>query len=156
MSIEVIEETLIARDRRAVARFAADPANDRCWIGGIREAQTLNDQPFGVGTRVRRRARFLGKSIDYILEVREYEAGSSLAMTSVSGPFPMQVKYRFDDDRQATRMQIEIRGNARGFFGIASPLLARHVRRNVKADLQRLKQALESDVPLVTVPAKEG
>jgi hypothetical protein len=143
MALDVEAEVLIDRPRGAVAALATDPANDTRWIGGVDRVRRLDDGPVGVGSRVERSARFLGRRIDYVNEVVELEPGSRLRMRSVRGPVPMDITYAFDDAGSGTRAAIRVRGDARGPFRFAGPLLGPLVRRSVAADLRRLKALAE-------------
>jgi uncharacterized membrane protein len=143
VSTRVDESIEIARPPGDVARYMFDWRNDPQWIGGISEARLLGDGDFGIGSQVERVASFLGKRIEYVLEVEDYEPGALLAMRSVKAPFPMTVVYEFEDDGDGTRMRIRTGGDASGFYRIAGPLLARAVRKGVADDLSRLKQTLE-------------
>jgi uncharacterized membrane protein len=148
MSTDVTVETVIARPRDEVARYASDWRNDPTWIGGVSEARQLTDGPFGVGTQVLRVASFLGRRIEYVTEVVANEPGSRLAMRAVRGPFPMDVAYEFEETgAAATRMRIRARGDASGFYRLAGPLLTRAVKRSIASDLERLKGLLESTAP---------
>ena len=144
MAVDVRAEVLINRPRDDVASYAMDPSNDHVWISGIVEARVLSDPPMSRGTRVERVARFLGKRIEYVLGVVEYDPESLLAMKSVKGPFPMDVSYRFDEAADGTLAQIHVQGEASGFFRLASPMLARAVKRSITKDLKLLKRLLES------------
>jgi uncharacterized membrane protein len=125
--------------------YTSDPPNDLKWIGGIKYVEMLTGPPLGVGSRVARRAAFLGRKIEYVNEVVAFVPGERLEMQSVKGPFPMHITYEFaDHDDGRTRVNIRVRGEASGFFKLASPLLAGSVRRNVSRDLARLKRILES------------
>jgi hypothetical protein len=144
MGIDVHAQTEISAERTRVAAFAMDPGNDPAWIGGIQEARWLTEPPLRVGTRVGRLASFLGRRTEYVLEVDELEPGARLRMVSVKGPFPMTVTYAFEDTGPSrTRATIRVEGDASGFYGLASSLLARAVRRSIMGDLQRLAKLLE-------------
>jgi hypothetical protein len=145
MAIDVAadREILAARDR--VATYVMDPANDPVWIGGIREANWVTDPPLREGSRVERIASFLGRRIEYVLEVAELEPGARLRMVSVKSPFPMTVTYEFEDaEASGTLARIRVEGEPGGFYGLASPLMARAVRRSVTGDLRRLAALMES------------
>lgn len=142
MSIDVRAETTIGRTPSEVAAFAMDPTHDPEWIGGIREARPLTELPVREGTRVERVAYFLGKRIEYVLEVVEHRPDALLRMESVAGPFPMKVTYGFAPDGQGTRASIRVQGDSRGFFKLWSPLMAMMVRRNIGKDLRRLAKIL--------------
>lgn len=144
MSVDVTAEREIARPREEVAAFATDPANDTTWIGGISEAELVTDPPVEVGSRVRRVASFLGRRIDYVMEVEGFEPGRRIEMRSIKSPFPMRVTYVFDDAPAGTRARIRVEGAAEGFYRLAGPLLAAGVRRGITRDLRTLQSLLES------------
>ena len=144
MPIDVKTELLIQRSRADVTSYAMNPDNDPVWISGIVEAKMLTDPPIGRGTQVARIAKFLGKRIEYVLEVVEFEPTSLMHMKSIKGPFPMEVSYQFEEADEATLARIHVKGEASGFFRIASPLMARSVKKSVTNDLKALKQLLES------------
>jgi hypothetical protein len=145
MSIDVIAEVSVRRDREAVAAYMFEPATESEWIGGVREARLQGDPPLTTGSRVARVASFLGRRIDYVNEVVQLDPGRCLDMRSVQAPFPMRVTYTLEDaDGGGTTVRNRVRGDARGFFALASPVLAALVRRSVQRDLERLRAALES------------
>jgi Polyketide cyclase / dehydrase and lipid transport len=146
MALGVTAHIEIQRDSKAVAAYAFEPANDPIWIGGISQAKLLTPQPIGTGTQVQRRAKFLGRSIDYILEVRTLEPDHLMAMESIKSPFPMNVTYQFDAlDTGATLATIRVQGTARSFYGLADFLMAPMVKRNLHNDLRRLKAKMENE-----------
>ena len=144
MAIDVKVETLIQRSREDVTSYAMNPDHDPVWISGIVEAKMLTDPPLGQGTQVARVAKFLGKRIEYVLEVVDYDPNSLMRMKSIKGPFPMEVTYQFDQADQGTLAHIRVQGEASGFFRIASPMMARSVKKSLNNDLKALKQLLES------------
>ena len=143
MSIDVTAEIKIGRARGEVATYATDASNDPLWIGGVVESGVLSDGPVQQGTRVARIAKFLGRRIEYVNEVIEYDPGVRLVMKSVSGPFPMTISYEFEEAEGGTLTQIHVRGEAEGFFKLAAPVLALFVRRSIRRDLETLKGLLE-------------
>jgi len=144
-AMDVQVQTTIARPREAVADYLFDWRNDTTWIGGISEARRADGGGFGVGARVTRVARFLGKRIEYVNEVVELEPGRRLVMRSVQGPFPMRVTYEVDDAAgDGAHVRLRNQGDASRAYRFAGPLLARAVRRATQRDLDRLKRILES------------
>jgi uncharacterized protein YndB with AHSA1/START domain len=142
MAIDVTAEREIARPREEVAGFATDPANDTKWIGGISEAEMLTDPPAAIGTRVRRVASFLGRRIEYVMEVERLAPGRRIVMRSIKSPFPMRVTYEFEDAPAGTLARIRVEGSAEGFYRIAGPLLGPGVRRSIARDLRTLRDRL--------------
>ena len=146
MAINVKAEVLINRSVDEVASYAMHPDNDPVWITGIVEARMLTEPPLAQGTQVQRVAKFLGKRIEYVLEVEEYDPKALLAMRSVKGPFPMKVAYEFEEKSGGTLARIRIQGEASGFYKLAGPVMSRAVKRNITNDLNTLKDLLESHV----------
>lgn len=145
--MDVKAETVIARPREEVAAYALDPRNDTEWVANIKEVRLLTEPPTGVGSRVARVARFLGRRIEYVLETVEHEPLRRVRMRSVAGPFPMDVAYEFEDAPGGTLGRIRLRGDATGFFRLAAPLLAAASRRAIARDLESLKRRMEARAP---------
>ena len=144
MSTRVDEAVEIERTADEVAAFMFDWRNDPVWIGGISEARLLGDGDLAVGARVERVASFLGKRIEYVLEVDEFEPGERLSMHSEQGPFPMTVSYEVAGAGAGARARVRVGGDASGFYRLAGPLLNRQAARSIAADLVRLKRLLEA------------
>ena len=144
MAVDVRAEVVIARPRDEVTAYVMDPENDPVWISGIKQARMLTEPPFGKGTRVERVASFLGKRIEYVLEVEAHDPDALLDMRSVKGPFPMRVTYAFEEAGDGTLVRIRVQGESGGFYSLAWPLLSRSIKRNITGDLAALKRLLES------------
>ena len=144
MTLDVTATETMAADPERVFDYATDPRNDPAWIGGISEAELLGEPPLAKGSPVRRVASFMGRRIEYVLEVAELEPGSRLAMRSVRSPFPMAVTYSFEPADGGTRMAIRVEGEPGGMYRLAGPFLPGMVRRSVAGDLRRLRGILES------------
>ena len=145
MPVDVLTEVLIARPREEVAAFAADPANATAWYKNIESVDWETPPPLAVGSRVQFVAHFLGRTLRYTYEIREFEPGRRLVMSTSEGPFPMETTYEWADaDQGATRMTLRNRGEPTGFAKVSAPLMARAMRRANQADLRRLKELVES------------
>ncbi|MBI4261680.1 MAG: SRPBCC family protein [Actinobacteria bacterium] len=144
MRMDVTADLVIARPRAEVAAYVIDPGHDPAWIGGISQAEVLTEPPVRVGTRVRRVASFLGRRIEYVLEVSALDPDALLEMTSVRSPFPMKVTYAFADAPGGTRASVRVEGEPSGLYRLAGPAHAPAVRRSVASDLRSLRGILES------------
>ena len=143
MSVDVRPEILVRRPRAAVAAYMFDPANDLEWTGGITASTPNRPGPLGEGSSVVRTARFLGRTFDYGYVVTAYEPEQLVEM-KVDRPFPMVVRYELADHPAGTNVVISAHGSPGRFLGWAGPLMRRQVRRSIAADLQRLRDHLES------------
>jgi hypothetical protein len=144
MAVDVLTQIEIKRPRDEVAAFAADPANATAWYKNIKAVEWEAPPPVAVGSRLRFRAQFLGRALEYTYEVREVEPGRRFVMATAQGPFPMETTYTWEDSEPgATRMGLRNRGEPSGFASVTAPVIALAMRRANEADLQRLKALLE-------------
>ena len=89
MPVDVVTEIVIGRPREVVSAYAADPSNATAWYKNIKAVEWVTQPPLAVGSRLRFRAEFLGRTLQYTYEVRELEPGRRFLMTTAEGPFPM-------------------------------------------------------------------
>jgi Polyketide cyclase / dehydrase and lipid transport len=83
-----------------------------------------------------------GRTFTYGYVVTRHQP-DRLVELKVDRPFPMLVRYELEDAADGTRVAIHAAGNPGRFFGWATPLMARQVRRSITADLERLRACLE-------------
>lgn len=143
MTLDVRATIDIARPPADVARYQFDAANDPAWIGGVREVELVAPAPTSVGSRVLRKGGFLGRPIEWLMEVVDHVPERRISMHAVRSPFPMDVTYELEPIERGTRASIRVQGDPRGAYGFAGPLLGPMVRRSVAGDLRRLKRQLE-------------
>ncbi len=144
MPVDVQTTIEINRPCNAVAEYASDPDNATAWYRNIKSVDWQTAPVLAVGSRVRFVAQFLGRRLAYTYEIAELEPGARLVMRTADGPFPMETTYTFAaTPNGATTMTLRNRGEPRGFANIASPFMARAMRRANRNDLVRLKALLE-------------
>ena len=147
MAIDVTATTDIAAPPETVAAVQFDPCQDPSWIGGVDRVELVTDLPIAQGSRVRRIGGFMGRPIEWLMEIEAFEPARHVGMHALEAPFPMDVDYRLEpiDGGRSTRASIRIRGDAKGMYGaLPGPLMGWMVRRSVQADLTRLKRVVES------------
>ena len=143
--VNVESEIMIERPREVVASYAADPDRATSWYRNIKSVRWESPKPLGLGTRIAFEARFLGRTIAYTYEIREWIEGERLVMGTSDGPLVMETTYLWSDAADGgTRMTLRNRGQASGFSALGAPLLAMAMRRANSEDLARLKAILES------------
>jgi hypothetical protein len=143
MGVDVLTRIDIARPRAEVATFAADPSNATTWYRNIQAVAWETQPPLAVGSRVRFRARFLGRTLEYTYEVHEYEPLERLVQGTTSGPFAMETTYTWADAPGGTVMTLRNRGEPEGVMRMLGGILEPAMRRANRADLARLKALLE-------------
>jgi Polyketide cyclase / dehydrase and lipid transport len=142
MAVDVRPTILIRRPRSDVARYMFDPAHDTEWTGGITDSRPEQAGPLTEGAVVERDARFLGRSFTYGYVVTAHRPDTLVEM-KVDRPFPMLVRYELADHPEGTEAAIHATGSEGRFFGWATPLMSRMVRKSIAADLERLRDRLE-------------
>lgn len=143
MAVDVRPEVRVARPRSDVAAFMFDPANDLQWTGGITSSKPAQPGPLTRGSTVERTAKFLGRSFTYGYVVTQHEP-DRLVELKVDRPFPMLVRYELADVEGGTLVAIHAAGTPGRFFGWATPLMSRQVRKSIASDLERLRTSLEA------------
>jgi Polyketide cyclase / dehydrase and lipid transport len=143
MAIDVRPTMVVRRPRPDVAAFMFDPRNDLRWTGGITGSRPAQPGPLVQGATVERTAKFLGRTFDYGYVVTQHDP-DRLVELKVDRPFPMLVRYELEDAPGGTLVAIRATGEPGRFFGWATPLMERQVRKSITADLGRLRTCLES------------
>jgi hypothetical protein len=144
VALDETAEIEIERSAKDVAAYMFDPANDPEWISGVNAAEPLDGVPLAVGSKVRRRASFLGRRIDYVMEIVELAPERRMAMHAVEAPMPMDVSYEVEPRRERSVARVRVQGDASGLYRIASPLMSAQVSRSIGKDVRELKRILES------------
>jgi len=143
MAVDVRPVVLVRCRRDEVAAFMFDPRNDLRWTGGITASSPAQPGPLVRGASVERTANFLGRTFTYGYVVTEHEP-DRLVELKVDRPFPMLVRYELEDAPDGTLVAIHASGTPGGFFGWATPLMTRQVRKSITGDLTRLRACLET------------
>ena len=82
MAVDVVTEVEIARPRAEVAGFAADPSNATAWYKNIKAVEWETPPPVAVGSKLRFRAQFLARTLEYTYEVREIDPARRFVMVA--------------------------------------------------------------------------
>lgn len=142
--IEVSTSIEIDRPAPDVFAFVADFPNNPKWQRGQESCEWTSEPPLRVGSTYEQRARFLGKEMRNSFEVIELEPDRHVTFTSTAGTFPLTVTRTVEPlGTTRSRCTENVRGDPKGFFRIAEPLLRQMVKRSIKRDFPRLKALLE-------------
>lgn len=143
MAIDVTASVTIDRPLDDVRAYLVDPAHDLAWIRALTSSDLLTGYPVGEGTRVRRVAKMIGRSMPYTTEVVT-ASGDEFRMRTVEGPFPMVVTYRFEEAAAGTKVSVRNQGGEGVMFKLFGWLIGRIVNSRVQGDLEQLKRVLEA------------
>lgn len=142
--IEVSET--VDRPIEEVWAYVTDPGAMPEWLASTQQVEVLTDGGIRKGARVRSVDRFLGRSIEGISEVTEYEPPNRLGARSVEGPFDSYQEFDLQPEGDSTRitMRAEAEAGLGGVFGkLLDPVVTAAFRRESQSDLGRLKDILE-------------
>lgn len=142
--IKVDQSIIIRRPIEEVLAFVADQRNAPRWQSGLLDVRQTTEGPLGVGTRHTFVRKFLGRKVEASNEFVAYEPNANVAFRSTSGPMPFEAWYLFESTVEGTRLTSTIHMQPGGFFGLAEPLIAASLRREMDAGFGDLKDLLES------------
>ena len=134
----------IRRPVEAVFAFVSDPHNEPQWERTVKEIRVTPDGPPAVGTKVTKVGSFLGVKLEATNEITALEHNRSLSFKGTSGPASMEGTFRFEAVGEGTRLSGTFQVEPGGLFKMAGPLFASQARKQMEADLQRLKELLEA------------
>jgi uncharacterized protein YndB with AHSA1/START domain len=135
----------INRPLAEVFNYMTDPAKLSEWNGVVEEA-TAAETPQRVGTRVKSRARFLGRKMEAEFVVTELEPNKRYASKSEK-PFALTITNTFEAEDGGTKVVAIFDGEPAGFFKIGEPILARIAKKQFQTQLETAKELLEAQVP---------
>jgi len=142
----VIEESIVIdRERSEVFAFANDPANVPLYSSNLISYEQLTEGSVAKGTRNHGMVRVVGRTIEWTTEVTEFEQDRHFRSQSVESPVDFTLDIKFEDVDGGTkviwRQESETYG---GFFGkLADPLVTRMYARDVRSNLEKLKDLVE-------------
>ena len=142
-----VEESIsIGRPPEDVFAYVTDPVNDPVWQSGVVESELVDGGQTHVGSRIRVVRRFLGRRMEFVGQVTRWEPPNYAEIKSVEGPFGFGGSYRCEPENGGCRLTVagEL-GSFGGLFGkLADPVVTQMGVRQLRADLENLKDILES------------
>jgi uncharacterized membrane protein len=151
--MKVEESIIIDRSPEEVFAFLAVRNNDPVWMASVVESEWLEptsrdtDAPMRVGRRGRMVMKNMGRRLEYLDEVTDYEPGRRIAHRTVEGSIQLNTACLTEPAGDGCRATVV--GETDNFIGgpfgkLANPIVARFVRRGFRVDLAKLKDILEA------------
>jgi hypothetical protein len=111
-------------------------------------AEAEDDEPIGLGTRVREVHHAPGgKQLASLVEVSEYEPDRVFALRMLEGALPIHARIAFDQTELGTRLRLDAHGQPSGLVRLAQPVLRLTLKRQFAGYCITLKHVLESTPP---------
>jgi uncharacterized protein YndB with AHSA1/START domain len=137
-------ERVIERPIAEVFEFMAELSKVPEWVAGVKEAHPLAGDPRTVGAKIAHVNEFMGRTFESTFEVLQWEPDRLMVFKVLSGPLRGESRETLEplgDD--ATRVEIEVIGDASGPFKLLAGMAGRAARRQLEASLDTLKSILE-------------
>jgi uncharacterized membrane protein len=145
---------VINRPIDAVFAYLADIAKGMEWQSELLEVQQTSDGPVGIGTNLREIRRLLGRNMETSFTITDFDPESKLGFKSTSGPIPMRAYYSLESvspegvnqegSVDATRVNMTVEAELTGIFKMTEPLVVHSAKRQMDADIAKLKEILEA------------
>lgn len=133
---------IINRPIDEVFSYVVEPEKQGHWQASLVESSA--DGQLQVGTQITQVRQFLGREIGGIYQVTEYEPFTKFGAKTVSGPVETTGGYTFSPVSGGTKVTSVAHMNPGGAFRAVESLFAGMVKRTTEADLETLKELLES------------
>jgi uncharacterized protein YndB with AHSA1/START domain len=137
--------TIIDRPVEVVFSALTDLEKMPRWNPGLAEVRPTSEGPPGLDSTVVYVGRFLGRSYESPSTYSEYVPTSRLVSVTTSGPFHLEVENSLESVGDATRLTAVYRGESRGFFKLAEPVVLRLTKKHFETATENLKELLEAD-----------
>ena len=128
--------------------YVSNPVNFPEWQGPPTEIRDLQQSTPGhlrEGDRFTTVLQFLGRRYETPTEVSAYESNRHLSYRGTGGPVPTQMTFLFEEVPGGTRFTHSQEVEPGGFFGLAESLFEIEARRQLRSDLETLKDLLEEN-----------
>ncbi|HET9871460.1 MAG TPA: SRPBCC family protein [Propionibacteriaceae bacterium] len=142
-TVRVQDSIEIGRPVGDVFEFVTNVDNFPQWAGPAVEVSGLTGPP-QEGDTFTLVQKFLGRKFDSPCEVTSVESNRRFAYRSTgASPVPFTFTYAFEPSGAGTSVTMTAEGEPGSFFRLAGPLFEKAGKRQVKNDLETLKDMLE-------------
>jgi ribosome-associated toxin RatA of RatAB toxin-antitoxin module len=135
--------TVIGRPVDEVFAVIQDVAKTPVWTPGLSEARITSDGPLEPGSALLYRGTFLGRAYESPAVCTALAQNKQFATKSTSGPFHIEIDTTLEPVDGGTQVTSFYRGESRGFFKVAEPILVRLTRKHFETAAENLRTLLE-------------
>ncbi len=132
----------IARPPEELWNYLADVAHETQWRQGVTDARWISSPPRGVGSTGLHVIEGMG---DWPWRVTEWEAPHNISWDVTGGRFAgAHAGYRLAPEATGSRMTLHVRAQQSLLWRIFMLIMKRRMRRDLAADLAKLKAIMEA------------
>jgi uncharacterized membrane protein len=140
----------INRPVEEVFAYVSDFQNGPKWQAELLESRCITEGPVGIGTQYTGVRKFMGRRVESVIQFTTYEPNKVIAFKSISGSSPVEQSFLFESTAEGTRLTTRLELQTSGLMGLAEPLIASSLKREMDASFETLKDMLESQVTPVS------
>lgn len=135
--------TTIGRPVDEVFAVVRDVARTPVWTPGITEARQTSEGPLEPGATLVYRGTFLGRNYETPAVCTVLSENKQFATKSTAGPLYIEIDTTVEPVAAGTRVTNFYRGESRGFFKLAEPLVVRLTKKHFETAADNLRTLLE-------------
>jgi len=142
-------ETTINRPIEEVFSYVSTPQNESHWMPGASKISNVTDGPTHLGTTYDSLVHFLGRNMDFKVEVTEYDTPRAYGYRARHGRIESHRHVRFEpveDGVMRITMDLEAEGHHH-MLRMAEEVLIRAGQRHDQHGLENLRDILETHGP---------
>jgi uncharacterized membrane protein len=148
----VTHEKIITINRpiEEVFAYVSDVKNGPDWQPALVEIRRITEGPLGVGTQYSGARKFMGRKVESVIQYTTYEPNKKVVFKSISGSSPIVQTVLFEPSAGGTRITSRLEMETSGLLGLAKPLIASSLKREIDSNFDILKDQLETRVPVAS------
>ncbi len=135
--------TMIGRPVEEVFAVVQDVTRAPLWTPGLSKVRRASEGDLGVSATMVYVGTFLGRRYEAPVACMSFAENRQLATATTGGPFHLEVDQTLEPAGTGTKLTFRCRGESRGFFRLAEPLVVRLTKRQVESAGENLKALLE-------------
>jgi uncharacterized protein YndB with AHSA1/START domain len=138
------ESIFIERPIEEVFAYLTDLECAPEWQTNVLFLQLESPGGLRVGARLIELRKFLGRKLESVVEVTEYDPPHRYTTKVQSGPIPFEISNAFSGSGGGTRIDAVVEGEPGRFFGLVEWRVVKAVERELWNSLATLKDILEA------------
>jgi uncharacterized protein YndB with AHSA1/START domain len=115
------------------------------WNPSVVEVNCANGS-LEIGSKVVYVGKFLGRRFTSEAQVTEFVPSTKYSSKTVSAPFQLDISNTLTSLGDVTHLTSDFRGESRGFFKLAEPVMVRLTKKLFETSMDNLKALLEAGV----------
>jgi carbon monoxide dehydrogenase subunit G len=135
----------IARAVKDVFAFLSTPANLSEWVGPVIEVSTELSGQLAEGDTFTIVQKFLGRKLTSPCEIVASEPDRQYVYRTTGGPVPLTFTHVLEPSVTGTHLTYTAEGEPGTFFSLVGPLFEKAAQRQLRNDLETLKDLVETD-----------